>query len=351
MRRPGLVAATALTALLAIGAAGCSDETADASPDDSGPAPTADATPTERFEPDEPRGFSPCDLLSERDVVELAHLERGDTLFSWQLARYGSTGVDTCRIGQRSTAACAGCDFGYVEVGVYSGRPDRTFGELTSELTGVDRPRVGDKAILSSSAPARYSLWAKQGDAIVFLYVQQAGSEPLLSREVVQLARRAVHNLPDDVVERVDRAEALPRECDALDRAAIETVLGGSVVLARGSVSEAGITCDYQADNPIPRYRDSPAPKQLGLHVEVRAVDDGAEFLDELVSGEYGTPAEEVKGLGERAVLKPEEDELVVLLDDSTMLTVEGFLAYGPSDQEPRKALIDVAESALDLAR
>jgi hypothetical protein len=343
-----LVVAAALTSLLAVGAAGCSDDEADAS-SDVGETRPSDGPPSPGFEPDEPRGFSPCDLLSEGDVVELAHLERDDTLFSWQLARYGAAGVDTCRIGQRSTAACAGCDFGYVEVGVYSGRPERTFGELTSELTGVDRPRVGDRAILASSAPAQYTLWTEVDGTIVFLYVQQAGAEPLLSREVVQLARRAVRNLPDDAAERVDRAEALPKVCDELDRAAIEELLGGPVVLARGNVSGAAVTCDYQADNR--RYPDSPVPKQLGLHVEVRMVEDGAQFLDELVGGEYGTPAKEVPGLGKRAVIKTEEDELLVLLDDSTLLTVEGFLAYAPDGPTPRAGLIAIAESALSMAR
>jgi hypothetical protein len=349
-----LGAGVALVALLGAGATGCADDAEPASSDRASPTAPDDgpssADPTPRFEPAEPDGFSPCDLLDPRDVVRLAHLERGDTLFSWQLARYGSTGVDTCRIGRRSTTACAGCDFGHVEVGVYAGRPDRTFAQLTSGLTGVDRPNVGDRAVLASSAPAGYTLWAEVDDAILFLFVQQSGTRPLMSRDVVRLAKRAVRNLPADAADRVDRDEALPQPCDSLDREAIEKVLAGPVVLARGNVSTVGITCDYQADNPTPRYRDSPQPKQLALHVELRTVDDGAEFLDDLTAGEYGSPTEEIAGLGERAVLKTDEDELVVLLDDATLLTVEGLLAYAPDGHEPREALVDVAESALAMA-
>lgn len=353
MRRRVIVAA--LTSLV-LAVAGCTDgESPDAGSDETD-GPSASATdadpspsrPNRRFKPDEPAGFSPCDLLSQKDVVELAHLERGDTLFSWQLARYGSTGVDTCRIGERSTAACAGCDFGQVEVGIYTGHPERSFKQLTSELTGVDRPRVGDRAVLSSSSPARYTLWTKVDDAIVFLYVQQSGSEPLLSREVVQLARRAVANLPADPLDRVGRSEALPKACDTVDRAAVETVLGGSVVLARGNVSAVSATCDYQADNPTRRHRSSATPRQLALHVELRKVDDVSEFVDELAAGDYG-PAKEIPDLGRRAVFKSDEHELLVMVDDATMLTVEGFLAFAPEDHRPRAALISVAESALTM--
>jgi hypothetical protein len=349
-----LWAALTLAALLL---AACSDDgddqTGEHRPGNIGGGTSSESTHPTTAGPveEEPARFSPCDLLDGADITSaLPWIDPDEEMSSVrQLARYDS-GIDACRIGRARHVDCGGCDFGVVDVGFHAGATrwsfDQMVGTLSSDqLAPANVDDLGDRAVVAGNGH-RYVVWWEMGDAIFHLSTASNSGTFDDVDDVVGLARTAAGNVPVEEDLGRDETVILPDACAALDRDNVEAVLGAPVVLARGSHTAAGVVCSYEADSE--HTTDERGFSQVGLTVSVGpASDDVSDFLDRVAAGTYGT-AEELPGVGERALLRPDEAEINGLIDGTTQFKVEGFLARRGSDYPP-EALISLAESAATI--